>query len=350
MFRYYVALLLLFLSTQITALEKVTLQLKWTHQFQFAGYYMAKEKGFYHREGLDVHILPADPNNPNVDFRVLYGQAQFGVFHSGLLKQRLNGKPFVALAAVLQSSPYCWMVRADSDIYVPRDFQGKRLSHLGHTENGELLMMLQRAGVNTQNMRLYSGNEPLKDFIAGKFDAMQVYSTNEPYAVQQSGLSTREICPKQFGLNVYADVLFTTESVLENRPELVKRFRRASLKGWRYAMLHLEETLAITKQQYATQKSLEQLAFEAEKLTEFIKVANIPIGTMSTAKWQWIAQLYHLDVSQFHEHKARFIYSEVKNEQPKLSWVLIIAAILTLVCIPMYIHLIFSRKYHQQLR
>ncbi|PCK30785.1 ABC transporter substrate-binding protein [Pseudoalteromonas piscicida] len=350
MSKCFAVLLLLVFNTQIQALEKVTFQLKWTHQFQFAGYYMAKEKGFYQEEGLDVVIVPADPNNPNADFRVLYGQAQFGVFHSGLLKQRLEGKPFVALAALLQSSPYCWMVKADSNIYVPRDFQGKRLSHLGHTENGELLMMLQRAGVSTENMRLYSGSDPLQDFIAGKFDAMQVYSTNEPYIVQQQGVETREICPKQFGLNVYADVLFTTETVLENRPELVKRFRRASLKGWRYAMLHLEESLAVTKAQYATHKSLEQLAFEAEKLSEFIKVAGIPIGKMSTAKWQWIAQLYHLDLNQFHEHKDDFIYSQVKHEQVSWSWVLIIAAILTVVCIPMYIHLIFSRKHHQHLR
>lgn len=350
MSKYFAVLLLLIFSTQIQALEKVTLQLKWTHQFQFAGYYMAKEKGFYQEEGLDVIIVPADPNNPNVDFRVLYGQAQFGVFHSGLLKQRLEGKPFVALAAILQSSPYCWMVKAQSGIYVPRDFQGKRISHLGHTENGELLMMLQRAGVNTDSMLLYSGKKPFDDFIAGKFDAMQVYSTNEPYQAQQLGVATREICPKQFGLNVYADVLFTTEAMLRDRPQQVMRFRRASLKGWRYAMLHLEESLAVTKANYATHKSLAQLAYEAEKLKDFIRVSGIPIGKMSSAKWLWIAQLYHLDVSQFHEHKADFIYSEVKQDPPSLSWVLIIAAVLTLVCIPMYIQLIFSRKNKSHLR
>ena len=350
MSRLFITAALLLLSFSITATERVVLQLKWTHQFQFAGYYLAKEKGFYADEGIEVEIVAADPNNPDVDFKVLYGQAQFGVFHSGLLKQRLAGEPYVALAAILQSSPYCWMVRADSDIYAPSDLKGKKLSHLGHSENGELMMMLRRAGINPDAIQLYASADPLQDFINGKYDAMQVYSTNEPYQAQQLGIKTREICPMQHGLNVYADVLFTTERMVAQKPDLVKRFRRASLKGWRYALNHLEEAVLITQQHYAQHKSVAQLAYEAEKLRNYIKVGNIPIGRMSAAKWQWIAQLYHLDLALFQQHKAEFIYTDENEATLELSWVLIIAAILTVICIPMYVHLIFSRKYRQKLR
>ncbi|WP_440054423.1 ABC transporter substrate-binding protein [Pseudoalteromonas sp. T1lg65] len=348
--RAFTFVLLCSVTYATQALEQVNLQLKWTHQFQFAGYYVAKEKGFYEQEGLKVNILPADPSNPNPDFKVLYGQAQFGIFHSGILKQRLSGKPFVALAAILQSSPYCWMVKAESDIYEPADFKGKKVSHLGHIENAELLYMLQRAGVNVQTLPLYAGENPIQDFIAGRFDAMQVYSTNEPYVMRQQGIKVREICPKHYGLNVYGDILFTTENVIAQRPDLVQRFRRASLKGWRYAFSYMDEALRITHQQYATHKTMAQLAFEAERLGALANLANLPIGNMSDAKWAWIAELYQLDTAQLQSEKANFIYSETVESENSWSWMLIIAAILTLICVPMYVKLIFLKKNNYQLR
>ena len=102
--------------SQLMAQESVTLQLKWTHQFQFAGYYMAQQKGYYDEAGLDVTIVPADQKRPNSFGAVERGEAQFGVAHSGILQQRIAGKPFVAMAAILQFSPYCWMVKETSDI------------------------------------------------------------------------------------------------------------------------------------------------------------------------------------------------------------------------------------------
>src|SRR3990167_11363078 len=100
----------LFLSAMLVALpshalEKVTLQLKWTHAFQFAGYYAAKEQGYYRDAGLDVSIVEAAPDTDPVR-RVLEGEAQFGVGTSSLLLERAAGKPVVALAVVFQQSPY----------------------------------------------------------------------------------------------------------------------------------------------------------------------------------------------------------------------------------------------------
>ncbi|TMP36504.1 ABC transporter substrate-binding protein [Pseudoalteromonas rubra] len=327
----------------LAALEDVTLQLKWTHQFQFAGYYMAEKKGFYRQQGLNVKIVAADPDNPDEQFKVLSGQAQFGVTHSGILQQRLRGKPLVALAAVFQSSPYCWMVRAESDIYVPKDFAGKKISHLGRVEGAELVVMLERAGIDVTQLPLYAGLEPIQDFIAGQFDALQVYISNEPFKLAQQGVATRQICPKHFGLNVYADILFTSEDVLNYRPDTVARFRRASLQGWRYAMSNPDEALAVTQAEYATGKSIEALANEADKLMPFIKAPGIALGAMSHARWLWIAQLYRLDLALFHEQKHQFIYTEPDQEETSWSWMLTLAVIVAVICVPMYIHLIFFR-------
>lgn len=337
----FLSLLLFFLSPAF-ALESVVLQLKWTHQFQFAGYYMAVEKGFYERAGLDVSIIPADVEDPDTHFKVLSGQAHFGVTHSGILAERLQGKPLVAIAAILQSSPYCWMVKADSDIYNPIDFKGKRVSHLGVAE---LTVMLAQAGIGQDDISLYAGFEPIADFKAGKFDALQVYTSNEPFEMQQQGIAIRQICPKQYGLNLYADILFTSENVLQHRPELVEKFKLASLQGWRYAMLHLQESIELTHQKYATHKSIEQIAYEADKLRPYISPPGVTIGNMSELHWRWIGQIYGLDMAQYDSVRERFIY-ELKQPEPLLpwSWMLIAAFAVTLISIPLYLHLIFTKK------
>ncbi|ESP94843.1 MULTISPECIES: ABC transporter substrate-binding protein [Pseudoalteromonas] len=343
MLRCLILLIFVCGGAHATVLEPVTLQLKWVHQFQFAGYYVAKQKGFYREAGLDVNIMPAQMHQPDEQFKVLTGQAQFGVTHSGLLEQRMSGKPLVALAAVFQSSPYCWMVHADSDIYSPKDFQGKRISHLGRSEGAELVLILERAGIDVSQLPIYSGLSPLQDFKMGKFDALQVYISNEPFKMAQQGIATRQICPKHYGINVYADILFTSEDVYTYRPEMVAKFRSASLRGWRYALANLDEALQITKL-YAKHKSYEELANEADKLLPFIKAPGIPVGNMSLARWQWIAQLYHLDLASFHEHKNAFLYSDGSKTEINWSWMLILAIVLSILCVPMYISLVLQRK------
>jgi ABC-type nitrate/sulfonate/bicarbonate transport system substrate-binding protein len=334
-----------------SALEPVVLQLKWAHQFQFAGYYMAAEQGFYRDVGLKVSILPADLENPDTHSKVLSGQAQFGVTNSSILKAKMQGKALVAIAAILQSSPYCWMVKESSDIYSPEDFIDKKVSHLGKDESAELAIMLARAGINITDLPLYTGANPLADFKQGLFDALQVYVTNEPYKMKQQGVKTRQICPKQFGLNVYGDILFTSETMMSHKPEVVERFKQASLKGWRYALLNIQHSIEVTHEKYARSKTKEQLSYEADELAAYITHSGGPIGSMSETRWQWIAQLYSLEMTRWEDIKSTFIYQ--KTREPfynTWSWMLVLACILTILSLPMYAYLMFfhARKYRIQ--
>ena len=113
------ATLLLLWQLPADALESVTLQLKWHHQFQFAGYYMAQEKGFYRNAGLDVTLRP---NGYNGQFTspvtaVVSGDAQYGISNSGLIHDFADGKPVVALAATLQHSAVSWLTLERSDMH-----------------------------------------------------------------------------------------------------------------------------------------------------------------------------------------------------------------------------------------
>ncbi|WP_166114557.1 ABC transporter substrate-binding protein [Pseudoalteromonas sp. Z9A5] len=329
---------------QIKAQESVTLQLKWMHQFQFAGYYMADQKGFYKEVGIDVTIKPANPMMPNTFDAVANGEAQFGVGHSGILQQRIDGQPFVAMAAILQFSPYCWMVKDTSDIFHPRDFINKRITSVSREDNTELLIMLKRSAVNIEKLKIYKGEDSSQAWIENKFDAMQVYVTTEPYYMTQQGVAHRLICPQRYGMDVYSDILFTSETMLKKHPQTVEKFYQASLKGWRYAMMNMDEAIAITQQKYAPNKSFHQLAYEAEVLKDYIVPPTTNLGNMSMAKWRLIADLYGIQQNEFDKVKASFIYKYQEPESIKLSWMLIAAIIISIISIPLYLRLIFSKK------
>ncbi|MBQ4799396.1 ABC transporter substrate-binding protein [Pseudoalteromonas sp. MMG006] len=337
-------LVTLFFCSPCFAQESVTLQLKWTHQFQFAGYYMAKEKGYYKELGLDVTIKPANPSMPDTFSPVASNNAQFGVAHSGILQQKVMGQPFVAMAAILQFSPYCWMVRDTSDIFHPRDFVNKRITEVSRIDGTELLVMLKRSGIDVDKLEVYGGKNPTQAWIENKLDAMQVYVTNEPYNMTQQGIAHRLVCPQRYGMDVYSDILFTNEYMLKKHPQTVENFYQASLKGWRYAIMNMDEAIAVTQLKYATHKNFHQLAYEAEVLREYIVPPTTNLGNMSMAKWRLIADLYGIGKNEFDEVKAGFIYNYEEPETMQLSWMLIAAILVSIISIPLYLRLIFSKK------
>jgi two-component system sensor histidine kinase/response regulator len=108
------------------SLDSVTLQLKWTHQFQFAGYYAALEKGYYRDAGLDVTIVPAKPDSEPMQ-EVLDGKAEFGVGTTDVVLLRDQGKPVVVLAVIFQHSPLVLIARKNAGIESIHDLKGKRV-------------------------------------------------------------------------------------------------------------------------------------------------------------------------------------------------------------------------------
>ncbi|WP_172152779.1 MULTISPECIES: GGDEF domain-containing protein [Pseudomonas] len=274
------------------AAEKIRLQLRWLHQFQFAGYYMAQEKGFYAQAGLEVEIRPGGPGTPKPIDLLLEGNADFAIANSGLVIARLQGRPVVALAAIMQSSPIVWIVRADSDIYTPHDLAGKRVMLMPAPENAELLVTLAREGVDQDRLQLQQTSFDPQDLIDGNTDAYNGYISNELFWLQQQQLPYRLIKPREYGVNFYSDVLTTSEVLLQQRPAQVEAFIQASLKGWQYALEHIEESVQLIHQRYAPDKSLEHLRFEAEELHKLIMPELVQLGHMNPGRWHAIAQSY----------------------------------------------------------
>lgn len=162
--------LLLFLGPAWAA-ESVVLQLRWLHQFQFAGYYVALEKGYYAREGLNVEIREAGPRAPTPLDEVSHGHAQYGVGNSGLVVAYQRGKPVVALAAIFQRSPNVWLTLARADLGVPQDLANKRLMLTRSVENAELLLLFANEGIDIARLDLVPSSFDIQDLIDGKVDA-----------------------------------------------------------------------------------------------------------------------------------------------------------------------------------
>lgn len=183
----------------------INLQLRWHHQFQFAGYYAALEKGFYKEEGLDVRLHAGDPAHQPVP-EVLAGHAQYAEGNSEVLYRRLQGKPLVALAAIFQHSPSVLLTRLESQINSVHDLIGKRVMLTNKTEDADFLVMLKNEGVALSQLQLIPSSYQIQDLIDGKVDAINSYLTNEPYYLQQRGVSYNVITPSNYRIDFYSDI------------------------------------------------------------------------------------------------------------------------------------------------
>ncbi len=286
------ALLALVLSASCTAADRVSIQLRWLHQFQFAGYYMALEKGYYRDAGLDVELLEGGPSALKPVEALLAGKTDFAITSSGVVIDRMEGKPVMALAAIMQTSPIVWITLKSSNINAIHDLVGRRAMLMPPPESAELLTIFKREGLDMDQIHFQDTSFRLQDLIDGKTDAYDGYISNEPYSLTQQGIEYSLINPRDYGVNFYSDVLVTRESLVNDDPQLVARVRNASLKGWEYALSHLEETVQLIHEKYAPHKTLNHLRFEARTIRKLVMPDLVQIGHMNPSRWQFIADSY----------------------------------------------------------
>ena len=290
---FIAAAVLLLFSAHANAAEKVTLQLRWHHQFQFAGYYAAKAKGFYRDAGLDVFIVAGAPGREPID-QVLTGRSQYGAANSELLFERLHGKPLVALAAIFQHAAGVLLVRRDSGILSPQDLVGRRVMSVGVGKEADigLMAMLKNEGVDPGQVKFQKSSYDINDLVKGNTDAFNSYLTNEPYFLKAIGVPFTVINPATYGIDFYSDILFTSEDEVRNHPDRVKRFRKASLRGWTFAMQNQEEIIGLILSNYESTKTRDHLRFEANAMADLILPNLIEIGHMNPGRWKHMADTF----------------------------------------------------------
>ena len=304
--------------TQAAALEKVSLQLKWKYQFQFAGYIMAKETGFYKDVGLDVDLLEYTMGL-NILEDVQKGKINFATSDSSIILEALEGKPVVAMMSVLQHSPFALMALKSSNINFLKDVYGKKLSLYDDLNGMAISAMLYSHNVTyIKNPITFS----LDTLLSGENDMLTVYLSNEPFVAQERGLEFTLLSPKDYGFDEYADILFTSKNVLQNRPELVDKMYQASKKGWEYAFSHIDESADVMHRKYNTlKKSKKAFVYEAETLKSLSGYGE-NFGELKQERVENIAQIFSFmkKGKKNFENLKEFIYKpKVQMPQNKTS-------------------------------
>lgn len=295
--RFGLSLFLGYVFSYAQTLTPITLQLAWKYQFQFAGYIMAKEKGFYEQAGLDV-TLKEYALNIEINREVLQGKAHFGIARSDLILDRLNeDMKFVQLLALGQASPIVLQTIKRKDIKKLEDLKDKRfvLTGDGLLRNGaEVASMLHSAGIREDEIKKVAGTTyGIEDIINGNGDVITGYSTNMPYQLKKLGFEPVGFHPKDYGFDFYSDILFTMEEFIVNNPEIVSNFYEASMKGWLYAFSHIDETIDTIKAKYDSQElPRDLLEFEALEFKKLAFMPNIPFGDINVVKIEKIVNSF----------------------------------------------------------
>jgi NitT/TauT family transport system substrate-binding protein len=274
-------------TTQTLETTDISVRLVWVPAYQFAGYIVAKVKGFYDEVGLNVTLNPGGTNIAVLPL-VSSGSDSFGVDSpDSVLLARERGIPVVALATFFQASPGGFMVHSDSGIQGPRDFAGKIVAVSPGSLQTEYLGMLAANQIDRSKISEVPVEFNLEPFLSRRVDVWPIYVTDQPDVARKQGADVRVIVARDFGVTVMGDGLFTTEAFLAANPNTTQAFIDATLKGWEYAVANLDETITIIAD-YNKELTVEHLTFEAQETIKLLRYGAGAkcIGWNDRAVWE----------------------------------------------------------------
>ena len=312
-------LILILFSTFLNANEKIVLQLKWFHQFQFAGYYAAKEKGFYDEVGLNVEIRQRDLKYNNID-EVINGNAQYGVADSILILYRLKQQPVVIVSPIFQHSPSVFISLKKSNISSVYELNNKDiLFYPNDTDGFSLLAMIKKFDLDVNLVRERYKDDYMR-LINNEVDVMPAYIANEPFLFKEKGYDVNIINPTNYGFDMYGDMLFTNEDEAKNNPIRVEKFKEATLKGWKYALENKEEIIQLINEKYSKEKSIEHLRYEANAIDSLINKDVTPLGYLDQGRIRYISEMYeYYGLTESKIDLNDFLFDEISKKDKKLS-------------------------------
>jgi signal transduction histidine kinase/ABC-type nitrate/sulfonate/bicarbonate transport system substrate-binding protein len=293
----YILTIFLFLISFLNAeeLKKVTLQLSWFNQFQFAGYYVAKQKGYFKDYGLDVTIKPFH-FGINAVLDVDSKKADFSIARETLILDRVAGKKVVALYALFQDSPLALLSLKKSGIDSIEKFKNKKImTTVDDASEISIKAMLQSKNLDFKTLNFIKHTHKINDLINGKVDIMSAYVSKSPYDLKKMNIKYNIFSPKDYGFDMYSDFLITNEDLVKNNLQTVLAFKEAALKGWKYAFSNIDETSRLIFDKYNEQNlSLDAIEYEGKVLRDLAYPAKEKLGEIKLEKIQRIYDLYNV--------------------------------------------------------
>ena len=316
-------------------LDKVVLQLRWNHQFQFAGYYAANWMGYYADEGLEVEIRPGRLENGttvNAVEEVLNGNADFGIGALDILLIDDIENKISIVASIFQRSATTFYMNRDTPYNSIYDMINL---NVGRREKDlldiEFQTMLIQEGIDPDILSLIDENEIFKpeDITNNKFQVIPGISGGiiEFYAAKD-GFNFKAIKPIDYGIDFYGDSIFTTKELAYGNPELVERFRRASIRGWEYALENPEGIIKRISQEFKNDelRSMDDFQdynrYRAGKVQGLILYPVVELGNINPYRWQKMCEsIYKLGLTDkcIDVDNIIFDYKKIQEERNALT-------------------------------
>ena len=275
--------------------QQVVLQLQWEHEFQFAGYYAAQWQGLYNEQGLDVEIRSAfseDQAYRSPVEQLLSGAADFAIGGIDTLIAKGQGADIVVLTPIFQNSPFAIFSLSDTPINTLGQLSRLRIATGGNeASRAQVEAMFLAVGIDPSSVDFVNEATSIESMLDGRADAIINYDVSALHRASELGVSLNTLYPADYGTNFYGDVLYTTRELVNSDPELVRRFVRASLAGWRYAIENKEElsdriSTDLPRYQYIFNNIFEYNLLFSQRIDDYLLYPLVPLGHNQVERWQ----------------------------------------------------------------
>jgi NitT/TauT family transport system substrate-binding protein len=298
-------------SSKDGELTKAKLVTNWFAQPEHGGNYAALKQDFYKEEGLDMTIEPGGPQISSTQI-VASGKAQFGYTQAeDVLIARDKGIPLVAIGAIFQKSPQV-LIGHEGALKDFKDLDGKTVYTAPGSGYWEYIKKANDLEVKDM---AYTGS--LATFIDDPNAVTQGYVTSEPYVLEQDGVKTDYLFIHDSGFETYANVIFTTEDVIKDNPELVQSFMKATVKGWEYYRDHSDEINPFLKEKNPdlSMKLMDYGAKAEEELIFGGDAKEHGFGYMSDERWTMLQdELLDLGIIKKKEDVSKIFTNDYLGE------------------------------------
>jgi ABC-type nitrate/sulfonate/bicarbonate transport system substrate-binding protein len=271
--------------------DKVSVQLSWFHSAEFIGFYVADQLGYYTAENLVVTLVPGGPDIDPVA-SVVKGASQFGITSGdSIIRSQLAGQNLVAVSSIYRKSPLLVMSLANSGITTPNDLVGKTVGVVSQAMDStwdiQFIAMLKKVGVDQAKIKFVPNQEfhGAADLHTGRMDATSgTFLTNELVQAKMDGENITPIYYRDYGVDFYNNLIFTNAQLVADKPDLVKRFIQATLRGYQYAIENPKEAASITlKYDKNLDVAFQQATLEAQ--IPLMDTGDAPLGWMDADVW-----------------------------------------------------------------
>ena len=317
---------LAFGAGQAYALDHVTFGTDWKAEAEHGGYYQAIATGIYRKHGIEVELRQGGPQ-VNQSQLLAAGRLDFDIASNSFIPLNFvkQSIPMVAVAAMFQKDPAVLIAHRGVGNDSLADLKGKPIMVGGDTRVGWWLFLKAKFGYTDDQIRTYTFN--IVPFLANKNAVQQGYLTSEPYLIEKAGVTPNVFLIADAGYASYASIIETSDKLVREKPDLVRRFVDASIEGWASYLRDPTPGNALIKKDNP-EESDAILAYAVAKMKQYGIVDSgdaktLGVGAMTDARWAEFFKvmsgegLYPKDMNYRNAYTLRFVNHRVGMEHEK---------------------------------